>query len=95
MHKLNSPIKFLKKIIFLLLIIFCEIGNAHEGHNHGPSVAASVSFDKLGNLWRVKEQQGYVVVDSSNDQGAHFSGSVKVNTEMQQIGTSLGKECAN
>ena len=88
MHKSNLIIKFLEKIIFILLIFSCQITIAHEGHSHGPSVAASVSFDKSGNLWRVQERQGFVIVDSSNDQGAHFSGSVNVNTEMQQIGTS-------
>ena len=88
MLKLNLIIKFTEKIICLLLILFCEICIAHEGHNHGPSVATSVLFDKTGNLWRVKESQGFVVVDSSNDQGAHFSKPINVNLEMQQIGTS-------
>ena len=57
MHKLNLIIKFLEKIIFILLIFSCQITIAHEGHSYGPSVAASVSFDKSGNLWRVQERQ--------------------------------------
>ncbi len=88
MRKLNLIIKFFKKIIFLLLILFCETSFSHEGHSHGPSVVASVSFDKSGNLWRVREQQGFVIVDSSNDQGLNFSKSINVNTELQKIGTS-------
>ena len=88
MHKLNLIIKFFKKIIFLLLILFCETSFSHEGHSHGPSVVTSISFDQLGTLWRVREQQGFVIVDSSNDQGINFSKSINVNTELQQIGTS-------
>ncbi len=61
---------------------------SHEGHSHGSSVVASVSFDKSGTLWRVREQQGFVIVDSSNDQGLNFSKSINVNTELQKIGTS-------
>ena len=88
MRKLNLIIKFFKKIVFLLLILFCETSFSHEGHSHGPSVVASVSFDKSGTLWRVREQQGFVIVDSSNDQGLNFSKSINVNTELQKIGTS-------
>jgi hypothetical protein len=88
MHKLNSIIKYSEKIIFLLLILFCEMSFSHEGHSHGPSVVTSASFDQLGTLWRVREQQGFVIVDSSNDQGINFSKSINVNTELQKIGTS-------
>ena len=82
MRKLNLIIKFLEKIIFLLLILFCEISIAHEGHNHGPSVATSVSFDKSGNLWRVQERQGFVVVDSSEymSNAAEISGVYSIDS---------------
>ena len=76
MRKLNLIIKFFKKIVFLLLILFCETSFSHEGHSHGSSVVASVSFDKSGTLWRVREQQGFVIVDSSNDQGLNFSKAI-------------------
>jgi len=88
MRKLNSIIKLSEKIIFLLMILFCETSFSHEGHSHGSSVVTSTSFDQLGTLWRVREQQGFVIVDSSNDQGINFSKSINVNTELQQIGTS-------
>ena len=87
MRKLNLIIKLIKKIIFLLLIFFCEVSISHEGHSHGPSVVTSASFDHLGTLWRVREQQGFIIVDSSNDQGLNFSKSINVNTELQKIGT--------
>ena len=61
MRKLNSIIKFFKKIIFLLLILFCETSFSHEGHSHGPSVVASVSFDKSGTLWRGGGKQRIVI----------------------------------
>ena len=80
MHKLNSIIKLLEKIIFLLLILFCEASFSHEGHSHGSSVVTSISFDQSGTLWRVREQQGFVIVDSSNDQGINFSKSINLNT---------------
>lgn len=88
MRKLNLIIKFFKKIIFFLLILFSESIFSHEGHSHGPSVVASVAFDQSGTLWRVREQQGFVVIDSSNDQGLNFSKSINVNMEPQQIGVS-------
>ena len=88
MFKLNPIVKFFKKIIFLLVIILCEVSIAHEGHSHGPSVATSVSFDELGTLWRVREQQGFIIVDSSNDKGVNFSKTINVNTELQKIATS-------
>ena len=88
MHKLNLITKFSEKIIFLFLIFFCETIFSHESHSHGPSVVTSVSLDQLGTLWRVREQRGFVIVDSSNDQGINFSKSINVNTELQQIGTS-------
>ena len=50
MRKLNLIIKFFKKIVFLLLILFCETSFSHEGHSHGPSVVTSASFDQLGTL---------------------------------------------
>ena len=83
MFKLNPIVKFFKKIIFLLVILLCEVSIAHEGHSHGPSVATSVSFDELGTLWRVREQQGFIIVDSSNDQGMNFSKKINVITELQ------------
>ncbi len=88
MPKLNLIINFFYKLLFLILIADLNSAMAHEGHSHGPSVVASISFDESGTLWRVREQQGFVVVDSSNDQGVNFSKSIYVNTESQQIGTS-------
>ena len=88
MHKLNSIIKFLEKIIFVSLFFFCEVGFSHEGHSHGPSVVTSISFDQSGTLWRVREQQGFIIVDASNDRGISFSKPMSINTELQKIATS-------
>ncbi|MCE1244855.1 sialidase family protein [Oryzomicrobium sp.] len=74
---------------------------AHEGHEgHGaptaskgakaprPPLAVGAAFDGSGRLWRVRvapEQGGRLVVDHSDDLGAHFSAPVAVNAVPEPV----------
>ncbi|NBQ71024.1 MAG: hypothetical protein EBU46_20215 [Nitrosomonadaceae bacterium] len=61
----------MNKTFNLLLGIFFLIAPrmilAHEGHDHGPSLAISVAIDGQGNLWRASVKDGFVIVDKASD----------------------------
>lgn len=57
----------------------------HHGHDqHGVS-AMSFASDQQGKLWRASLQQEKLIVESSSDQGAHFSNPVVIDTGTQKI----------
>lgn len=51
------------------------------------ALAVSTAFDAQGHLWRVRAQDGHVLVDRSDDLGASFGAPVKVNEEAEVVGT--------
>lgn len=84
--------RFMKmiKLIFSLALLMALTGNAgaHEGHDHGPPLAVSVSLDAKGNLWRASVKDGFVLVDKSATLGSlAFSAPQKLNSQAQKIGT--------
>ena len=79
------------KIYSFLLLCFLTLSanvQAHEGHTQAQknSIAISVAFDASGRLWRAGVQEGFVVVDSSADNGKSFSKPLKINAQAQKIG---------
>lgn len=50
------------------------------------TLAVAVAFDAKGRLWRAHVNDGHVLVDHSDDQGATFSAPVTVNAEAEAIG---------
>ncbi|QEL65475.1 hypothetical protein OTERR_19990 [Oryzomicrobium terrae] len=53
-----------------------------------PPVAVGAVFDASGRLWRVRiapEREGRLVVDHSDDRGAHFSNPVNVNAAPEPV----------
>ena len=56
---------------------------------HSPTIACSdtvtASFDKQGKLWVVWVNDGHIYLQSSTDQGEHFSQPVQVNAEAESI----------
>lgn len=51
------------------------------------ALAVSTAFDREGRLWRVRAQEGYALVDRSDDLGASFGPAARVNPEAEVIGT--------
>lgn len=79
----------IKLILSLALLVGLtgKVG-AHEGHDHGPSLAASVALDGQGNLWRVSVKNGFVLADKSSAIAPlRFSVQQKLNQQAQKIGT--------
>lgn len=77
------------RILWLIwLCIGASFANAHEAHtkHQKTTLAMSVAFDSAGVLWRASVQDGFVVVDNSNDLGKHFSAPIQLNTRAQKIG---------
>lgn len=52
------------------------------------SLAVSVAFDKQGRLWRVRAEDGHVLVDRAPDAGGAFGSATRVNAEAEPIATS-------
>lgn len=53
--------------------------------NIGCSDTVTASFDNQGKLWIVWVNNGHIYLQSSNDQGEHFSPPIQVNTEAEAI----------
>ena len=72
----------------ILSTLFAINAVAHEGHTmpQKSTVAISVVFDSIGNLWRASVKDDFVLVDKSSDLGKTFSAAVKVNSTPQKIG---------
>ncbi|MDX9740660.1 MAG: sialidase family protein [Gammaproteobacteria bacterium] len=52
------------------------------------SLAVSAAFDLQGRLWRVRAEDGHVVVDRSPDASGTFGPATRVNAEAEPIATS-------
>lgn len=78
----------MKYLFCLMLLLVAHISGAHESHtmSQKSTLAMSVAFDAQGNLWRVREQNGFVLVDKSEDVGKTFSAPLTVNQAPQKIG---------
>lgn len=74
-----------------LLLGVSGIGLAQPGHEHAADEAmpltTSAAFDAKGSLWRVRVEDGFVLVDRSDDLGKGFSKAQKINRQPQKIGT--------
>jgi hypothetical protein len=81
--------KTIKLILSLALVMALAFNaGAHEGHDHGPPLAASVALDGQDNLWRVSVKDGFVLVSQSKaDSPLAFLAPKKLNGQAQKIGT--------
>ena len=70
------------------LLCFSGTSAAHEGHDHGHSLAVTVAFDAQGHLWRASAKDNFVWVDRSDDLGRTFAAPIKLNLQPQKIETS-------
>jgi hypothetical protein len=52
------------------------------------SLAVSAAFDAQGRLWRVRVEDGYVLVDRAPAAGVAFGPATRVNTEAEPVATS-------
>lgn len=82
--------KNIQKLVFILLMsLACYSQNvlAHDEHTKSQenSLAMSVAMDAQGNLWRVLEKNGLILVDSSRDLGKSFTSPVQVNVNAQKV----------
>ncbi len=79
----------MEKLLAFCLICLSYCASAHEEHTRPAenSLAISVAFDAQGELWRVGEKNGLILVDSSRDLGKTFSNPVQVTPNVQKIGS--------
>jgi hypothetical protein len=79
----------MKKLLAFCLIFLSYGVSAHEEHAYAQenSLAISVVFDAQGNLWRVLEKNGFILVDLSRDLGKTFSSPVQISPSKQKIGS--------
>ncbi|HZV98718.1 MAG TPA: sialidase family protein [Methylophilaceae bacterium] len=81
------------KLCGLILLGVSVVGQAQPGHMHDHAadaatpLATSAAFDAKGSLWRVRVEDGFVLVDHSDDFGKEFSKAQKINRQPQRIGT--------
>ena len=79
----------MKKLLAFCLVCLscCVSAHAEHANSSESSLAISVAFDRQGNLWRVLEKSGLILVDTSRDLGKTFSGSVQIIPNAQKIGS--------
>lgn len=77
----------MKSVLSIILFLVSLPALAHEGHtlDTKSTLAISVAFDQLGQLWRVSVKDGIIYVDKSNDKGKTFSSAVQVNDVAQKV----------
>jgi hypothetical protein len=92
------PVRYLLTFLFAIFIIesvfATEQSKPHDMSKMWQSslarqqLSVSAIFDEHGTLWLAQVKDGYVLVSHSEDQGKHFSATVKVNALPEYVAAS-------
>jgi hypothetical protein len=74
-----------QSLMLLFVLAVNHEAYAHETHAHTSQLAQHLAFDAAGTLWRAQIENGFVIVDSSQDLAKTFVNPIKINSLSQVI----------